>query len=44
MWPFIKKQIRTRVARLSVRGKLYLIAALIILAGMLVSLFNQWGR
>jgi hypothetical protein len=44
MWPFIKRQIRTRVGRLSIRGKLYLLAALIVLAGMLVSLVNQWGR
>ncbi|MEN3357707.1 MAG: hypothetical protein V7637_1689 [Mycobacteriales bacterium] len=44
MWPFIKRQIRVRVGRLSIRGKLYLIAALIVLAGVLVSLFNQSGR
>ncbi|HVQ92844.1 MAG TPA: hypothetical protein VMU51_17550 [Mycobacteriales bacterium] len=44
MWAFVKRQIRTWVGRLSIRGKLYLIAALIVLAGMLVSLYNQRGR
>lgn len=44
MWPFIKRQVRMWVGRMSFRGKLYLLAALIVLAGMLVSLFNQWGR
>jgi hypothetical protein len=44
MWAFVKRQIRAWVGQLSIRGKLYLIAALIVLAGVLVGLYNQRGR
>jgi hypothetical protein len=43
VWPFIKRRTRRWVGGLSLRGKLYLLIALIVLAGMAVELFGRWA-
>lgn len=43
VWPFIKRRTRRWVGGLSLRGKLYLVMALIVLAGLAAGLLQRWS-
>jgi hypothetical protein len=43
VWPFIKRRLRRRVSRLSVRSMLLLVMALIVLAGLAAGLLDRWS-
>jgi fatty acid desaturase len=42
-WAFIKRRLRRRVSRLSVRSMLLIIVALIVLVGMAAGLLDRWS-